>query len=73
MIPVSLYCGECVGTDIDVTVGSWMIGPDPASNAGGVATVEGSQTAWPQDVPDWQYVEAHEWHSDPNLTVTGKQ
>ena len=67
---VSLYCGECVGTNIDVTDGFWKIGSDPASNAGGVATVEGSQTGWPQDITDWQYYEGG-WHSDPNLTVTG--
>ena len=69
---VSLYCGECVGTDIDVTAGFWAMGY-PASSEVGVRTLESSQTGWPQDVPDWQYVEAHEWHSDPNLTVTGKE
>ena len=67
---VSLYCGECVGTDIDVTDGRWMIGPDPASNGGGVWTVYGNQTGWPQDITDWQYYDGG-WHSDPNLTVTG--
>ena len=73
IVLVSLYCGECVGTNIDVTDGFWKIGSDPASNAGGVATVQGSQTGWPQHITDWKYVEAYKWHSDPNLTVTGKQ
>ena len=59
------------GTDIDVTGGFWVIGPDPASNVGGVATVVGSQTAWPQDVPDWQWGDGTNWHYDPTLTVTG--
>ena len=60
-----------VGTDIDVTGGKWIIGPDPANDVGGVTTVEGSQTAWPQDVPDWQWGDGTNWHYDPTLTVTG--
>ena len=68
---VSLYCGECVGTDIDVTAGSWMIGRYPASWAVGVRTVESSLTAWPQHITDWQYYAGGKWHPDPNLTVTG--
>ena len=68
---VSLYCGGCVGTDIDVTGGAWMIGPDPESDTGYVKTVEGSQTALPQDVPDWEYWNGDKWQPDPTLTVTG--
>ena len=71
IVLVSLYCGECVGTDIDVTAGRWKIGPDPASNAGGVDTVEGSQTGWPQHITDWEYLAGGKWHPDPNLSVTG--
>ena len=35
--------------------------------------MEGSQTAWPQDVPDWEYYDYHDekWQSDPTLTVKG--
>ena len=59
-----------VGTDIDVTGGFWVIG-DPANDAGVVGTVDGSQTAWPQDVPDWEYSDGNNWRYDPTLTVTG--
>ena len=71
IVLVSLYCGECVGTDIDVTAGRWKIGPNPASDAGYVDTVESSLTGWPQDITDWQYLAGGKWHPDPNLTVTG--
>ena len=60
-----------MGTDIDVTAGRWMIGPDPASDAGGVDTVEGSQTGWPQHITDWQYYDGSKWQPDLSLTVTG--
>merc|ERR1719433_1881146 len=51
--------------------GRWMIG-NPASNAGGVMTKKGSQTAWPQDITDWQYWDGGkwQWHPDPTLIVT---
>ena len=48
-----------------------MIGPDPESDTGYVKTVEGSQTALPQDVPDWEYWNGDKWQPDPTLTVTG--
>ena len=61
-----------MGTDIDVTAGRWKItGLDPAHDWGGMKTVYGSQTAWPQDITDWQYYDDGKWHPDPNLSVTG--
>ena len=70
---VSLYCGECVGTDIDVTDGRWKIGSNPAWDVGGVSTVEAFLTGWPQDITDWRYYDGDgdKWQTDPNLTVTG--
>ena len=71
IVLVSLYCGECVGTDIDITAGRWKIGPDLVNELGGVRTLEGSQTGWPQDITDWEYWDGGKWHPDPTLTVTG--
>ena len=46
-----------------------MIG-DPASNIGGVSTVEGNLQTWPDQVTEWQYHD-NGWKTDDQLTVTG--
>ena len=74
---VSLYCDDndddCVTTDNDITGGRWMIGTDPATNTGGVLTVEPVGDQWPHQVRAWQYGGANGggWKSDAQLTVTG--
>ena len=69
---VSLYCDDdddCVITNNDTTGGYLTIG-DPATDAGGVATVNPAGDLWPHQVRSWQYA-IQEWQSDPQLTVTG--
>ena len=60
---------DCVITDNDITGGYWMIGSDPATDAGGVKTAEVVKTL-PHKIQAWQYFYG-EWHNDPLLTVTG--
>ena len=67
---VSLYCYDCVVTNIVIIEGYWMIG-DPASNSGGVGTVEGNLQTWPHQVTGWEYVKDGKWIADDQLTVTG--
>ena len=57
-----------------------MIGPDPATNIGGVATVDPAGDQWPHQVRTWNYYttsggwfSTSGWQSDPLLTVTGNQ
>ena len=49
--------------------GYWMIGPDPAADAGGVVTADPAGDLWPHQVRSWEY--SPWWQSDPLLTVTG--
>ena len=48
-----------------------MIGPDPASNAGGVGSVVGNLQTWPDQVTGWEYADYDSWKTDDQLTVTG--
>jgi len=48
----------------------WMIGPDPATNRGGVLTAEPAEDKWPQEVKFWKYYNGKKWVSDPLLIVT---
>ena len=56
-------------TNIFIIDGYWLIG-DPASDAGGVASVEGNLQTWPHQVTRWQYHD-NGWKTDDQLTVTG--
>ena len=47
-----------------------MIGSDPATDAGGVATVDPAGDQWPHQVRDWEYWTGDKWESDSELTVT---
>ena len=49
-----------------------MIGEDPASDAGGLSTVDGNLQTWPDQVTEWKYGKDGEWITDDLLTVTGK-
>ena len=57
-------------TNIDMTGGHWMIGDDPATDAGGVATVYNTNLL-PHQISEWDYYDGDKWHVDPLLTVTG--
>ena len=57
---------------IHITGASWMIGPNPPSNAGGVSTVERRQIFWPSQISEWKYWDGDDWQYDPELTITGK-
>ena len=52
-----------------MTVDHWLIGDDPATNMGGVGTVEVTKT-FPHNIQAWEYSSGG-WHTDPLLTVTG--
>ena len=58
-------------TNIDMTGGRWMIGPDPANNHGGVSTVVTNTNLLPHQISEWQYYNGDKWQTDPLLTVTG--
>ena len=47
-----------------------MIG-DPATDKGGVKTVDPAGDLWPHQVRSWEYLSGGKWQSDLNLTVTG--
>ena len=47
-----------------------MIG-DPASDNGGVASVDPAGDLWPHQVRSWKYSDGENDQSDPLLTVTG--
>jgi len=49
--------------------GYWLIGDDPASNTGGVVTVEGNLQTWPHQVTELRYAD-YGWKTDDQLTVT---
>ena len=71
---VSLHCDDdddCVINNNDITEGYWLIGPDPATNGGGVGTVDPAEDQWPHQVRSWKYSSGGKWQSDPQLTVTG--
>ena len=57
-----------------MTGGGWMIGPDPVSDSGYVATLEpDTGDLLPHQISEWRYVDDNgEWQTDPLLTVTGK-
>ena len=57
-------------TNIDMTDGFWVIGSDPATDAGGVATVYNTNLL-PHQISEWDYYDGDKWHVDPLLTVTG--
>ena len=49
-----------------------MIGSDPATDAGGVSTVDPAGGLSPHQVRSWQYyTHSGGWQSDSLLTVTG--
>ena len=52
-----------------MTGGYWKIGPDPATDKGGVRTADVAKTL-PHKIQAWQYTDG-KWHNDPLLTVTG--
>ena len=55
-----------------MTEGYWLIGEDPATDAGGVSTVVSNTNLLPHQILEWQYVNVdNEWQTDPLLTVTG--
>ena len=68
-----IYCGDdCVITHNNIAGGSWLIGPDPESNSGGVASADPAGDLLPHQVRSWKYVRGGKLQSDPQLTVTGK-
>ena len=72
MTMVGFLLTEMTGiTNIDMTEGFWAIGPDPATDAGGVSTVVSNTNLLPHQISEWQYSDGGEWHVDPLLTVTG--
>ena len=59
---------------LHITVGKWMIGPNPEAGKGGVLTEEPVEDDWPQEVKFWKYLTTginKAWESDLLLTVTG--
>ena len=58
-------------TNIDMTGGRWMIGPDPAENIGGVDTFVTNTNLLPHQISEWKYWDGDKWQTDPLLTVTG--
>ena len=44
---------------------------DPATDKGGVKTVDPAGDLWPHQVRSWKYINGGKWQSDPQLTVTG--
>ena len=56
-----------------MTEGHWMIGDDPATDAGGVATVVSNTNLLPHQISEWEYVDLYKGKGlfDPLLTVTG--
>ena len=58
-------------TSNDITVGRWMIGHDPATDKGGVATVVQNTNLLPHQISEWEYLDSGKWQTDPLLTVTG--
>ena len=56
---------------IDMTGGFWAIGPDPATDAGGVSTVVSNTNLLPHQISEWEYWDGGKWQTDPLLTVTG--
>ena len=57
-------------TNIDMTVGYWIIGRNPATNAGGVGTGVSNTNLLPDQISEWRYYD-DKWQTDPLLTVTG--
>ena len=58
-------------TNIDMTGGRWMIGPDPANNHGGVSTVVTNTNLLTHQISEWKYWDGDKWQTDPELTVKG--
>ena len=54
-----------------MTEGHWMIGDDPATDAGGVSTVVSNTNLLPHQISEWIYYGGGKWPVDPLLTVTG--
>ena len=61
-----------------VAGGLWMIGPDPATEVGGVKTAVSDTNLLPHQIQEWQYYDPQyinqyydHWHTDPLLKVTG--
>jgi len=53
--------------------GHWMIGDDPATDAGGVSSVASNTNLLPHQIKEWEYYDDHDdgkWHADSLLTVT---
>ena len=73
MTMVGFLLTEMTGiTNIDMTEGFWAIGPDPATDAGGVSTVVSNTTLLPHQISEWKYaIGDGKWQIDPLLTVTG--
>ena len=53
-----------------MTEGYWLIGEDPATDAGGVSTVVSNTNLLPHKISEWKYYD-DKWQIDPLLTVTG--
>ena len=60
----------CYYTHNNIAGGSWLIGPDPESNSGGVASANPAGDLLPHQVRSWKYVSGGKLQSDPQLTVT---
>ena len=58
-------------SNIDMTGGRWAIGPDPATDAGGVNTAVSNTNLLPHQISEWEYAVGGKWQTDPLLTVTG--
>ena len=59
-----------LNTHNNIVGGNWLIGPDPESNSGGVASADPAGGLWPHQVRSWKYVSGGKLRSDPQLTVT---
>ena len=69
---VSLYCDDdddFVITHNGIAGGYWLIGPDPESNSGGVASADPAGDLLPHQVRSWKYVSGGNLLSDDQLTV----
>ena len=73
MTMVGFLLTEMTGiTNIDMTGGRWAIGPDPATDAGGVSTAVSNTNLLPHQISEWEYaIGGGKWQTDPLLTVTG--
>ena len=74
MTMVGFLLTEMTGiTNIGMTEGFWAIGPDPATDAGGVSTAVSNTNLLPHQISEWKYFNGDKgkWQTDHLLTVTG--